>query len=215
MNLIFLYILNYFYHFQPFLYYKNLVRINLGIRIKKSQCGWDKHLIDNFVDSVCICNNKLILLLQQLQIISKYSGPKLYKNVRNVVVKIWYQTDYIQKRRGEPGLFSFEYNLLPKLISNCYALHEPGIRLPGARCWKHVLDIRYQNKVLCRGKSHIAIGMTLNDTLCQNPYIFADYHVWQDVKKKRKEKSKACSVLCFYAEHGINYSTKVIVSYTF
>ena len=61
------------------------------------------------------------------------------------------------------------------------------LRLPGARCWKHVPDIRYQNKVLCRGKSHIAIGMTLNDTLCQNPYIFADYHVWQDVKK-RKEK---------------------------
>ena len=26
-------------------------------------------------------------------------------------------TDYIQKRRGEPGLFSFEYNLSPKLIS--------------------------------------------------------------------------------------------------
>ena len=26
-------------------------------------------------------------------------------------------TDYIQKRRWEPGLFSFEYNLLPKLIS--------------------------------------------------------------------------------------------------
>ena len=26
-------------------------------------------------------------------------------------------TDYIQKRKGEPGLFSFEYNLLPKLIS--------------------------------------------------------------------------------------------------
>ena len=39
MNLIFWYILNYFYHFQPFLYYKNLVRINLGIRIKKSQCA--------------------------------------------------------------------------------------------------------------------------------------------------------------------------------
>ena len=37
-------------------------------------------------------------------------------------------TDYIQKRRGEPGLFSFEYNLLPKLISNFYALHGPGIR---------------------------------------------------------------------------------------
>ena len=34
LNLILLYILNYFYHFQPFLYYKNLVRINLGIRIK-------------------------------------------------------------------------------------------------------------------------------------------------------------------------------------
>ena len=26
-------------------------------------------------------------------------------------------TDYIQKRRGEPDLFSFEYNLLPNLIS--------------------------------------------------------------------------------------------------
>ena len=26
-------------------------------------------------------------------------------------------TDYIQKRRGQPGLFSFEYNLSPKLIS--------------------------------------------------------------------------------------------------
>ena len=26
-------------------------------------------------------------------------------------------TDYIQKRRGEPGLFSFEYNLSPNLIS--------------------------------------------------------------------------------------------------
>ena len=26
-------------------------------------------------------------------------------------------TDYIQKRKGEPGLFSFEYNLSPKLIS--------------------------------------------------------------------------------------------------
>ena len=25
--------------------------------------------------------------------------------------------DYIQRRRGEPGLFSFEYNLSPKLIS--------------------------------------------------------------------------------------------------
>ena len=26
-------------------------------------------------------------------------------------------TDYIQKRRGDPGLFSFEYNLSPNLIS--------------------------------------------------------------------------------------------------
>ena len=35
--------------------------------------------------------------------------------------------DYIQKRRRDPGLFSFEHNLLPKLISNFYALHGPGI----------------------------------------------------------------------------------------
>ena len=26
-------------------------------------------------------------------------------------------TDYIQKRKVEPGLFSFEYNMLPNLIS--------------------------------------------------------------------------------------------------
>ena len=40
------------------------------------------------------------------------SGFKLsFRQVSNWV------TDYIQKRRGEPGLFSFEYNLLPKLIS--------------------------------------------------------------------------------------------------
>ena len=28
--------------------------------------------------------------------------------------------DYIQKRRGEPGLFSFEYNLLSKLLTDFY-----------------------------------------------------------------------------------------------
>ena len=38
-------------------------------------------------------------------------------------------TDYIQKRRGEPGLFSFEHNLLPKLISNFLPLHGPGINV--------------------------------------------------------------------------------------
>ena len=38
-------------------------------------------------------------------------------------------TDYIQKKRGEPGLFSFEYNLLPKLISNFYHYNGPGISL--------------------------------------------------------------------------------------
>ena len=27
-------------------------------------------------------------------------------------------TDYIQKRRGEPGLFSFGYDLLPKSVAN-------------------------------------------------------------------------------------------------
>ena len=36
-------------------------------------------------------------------------------------------TDYIQNRRGEPGLFSFDYNLLPKLISDFLPLHGPGI----------------------------------------------------------------------------------------
>ena len=29
-------------------------------------------------------------------------------------------TDYIKNGRGEPGLFSFEYDLLPKLLLNFY-----------------------------------------------------------------------------------------------
>jgi hypothetical protein len=36
-------------------------------------------------------------------------------------------TDYIQKRRGEPGLFSFEYSLLPKLILYFTTTLESGI----------------------------------------------------------------------------------------
>ena len=32
-------------------------------------------------------------------------------------------TNYIQKRRGEPGMFSFEYNLSPNLISKKKWLH--------------------------------------------------------------------------------------------
>ena len=35
-------------------------------------------------------------------------------------------TDYIQKRRGEPGVFFFGYNLLSKLISNFLPLHGPS-----------------------------------------------------------------------------------------
>jgi hypothetical protein len=38
-------------------------------------------------------------------------------------------TDYIQKRRGEPGLFSFENNVLPKLISNFLPLHGAGMKI--------------------------------------------------------------------------------------
>ena len=37
----------------------------------------------------------------------------MVKNVISILV-----TDYIQKRRGQALLFSFEYNLLPNLISN-------------------------------------------------------------------------------------------------
>jgi hypothetical protein len=40
-------------------------------------------------------------------------GPCSGKNLITVLV-----TDYIQKRRGQALLFSFEYNLLPNLISN-------------------------------------------------------------------------------------------------
>ena len=40
-------------------------------------------------------------------------GPCSVKNLISILV-----TDYIQKRRGQALLFSFEYDLLPKLISN-------------------------------------------------------------------------------------------------
>ena len=47
-------------------------------------------------------------------------------------------TDYIQKRRGEPGFFSFEYNLLQKLISNC-VLHPK---------WLSIFDCTITCKIL-------------------------------------------------------------------
>ena len=40
-------------------------------------------------------------------------GPCSGKKLISILV-----TDYIQKRRGQARLFSFEYNLLPNLISN-------------------------------------------------------------------------------------------------
>ena len=40
-------------------------------------------------------------------------GPCSGKNLISILV-----TDYIQKRRGQALLFSFEYNLLPNLISD-------------------------------------------------------------------------------------------------
>ena len=39
LNLILSYILNYFYHFQPFLYYKKCVRLKGVIRLYFDQCG--------------------------------------------------------------------------------------------------------------------------------------------------------------------------------
>ena len=44
-------------------------------------------------------------------------------------------TDYIQKRRGQALLFSFDYNLLPKFISYFYALHGLGIRGHSITTW--------------------------------------------------------------------------------
>ena len=40
-------------------------------------------------------------------------GPCSGKSLISILV-----TDYIQKRRGQAHLFSFEYNLLPNLLSN-------------------------------------------------------------------------------------------------
>ena len=54
----------------------------------------------------------------------KQPGPCSDKKLMSILV-----ADYIQKRIGQALLFSFEYNLLPNLISNLNALHGPGIRL--------------------------------------------------------------------------------------
>ena len=42
--------------------------------------------------------------------------PCSCKNLLTILVIVI----YIQKRTGEPGLFSFEYNLLPKLLTDVY-----------------------------------------------------------------------------------------------
>ena len=47
----------------------------------------------------------------QMEPISKFTNEKKDKA---------YFILYIQKRTGDPGLFSFEYNLLPKMLTNVY-----------------------------------------------------------------------------------------------
>ena len=47
--------------------------------------------------------------------IGRKPDPSSSKNILATLV-----TDYIPKRRGELGLFSFEYNLLPKLLTDFY-----------------------------------------------------------------------------------------------
>ena len=44
LNLILVYILNYFHHFQPFLYYKKCARLKEVIRRDFGQCGYKKIL---------------------------------------------------------------------------------------------------------------------------------------------------------------------------
>ena len=51
-------------------------------------------------------------------------GPCSGKNLISILV-----TDYIQKRRGEPGHFSFEYNMShTKIYIKFLPLHGPGIK---------------------------------------------------------------------------------------
>ena len=54
-------------------------------------------------------------------------------------------TDYIQKRRGEPGLFSFEYNLLSKLISDLYHYMDQAIVSDSVYCIK-IICTSYSSK---------------------------------------------------------------------
>ena len=62
--------------------------------------------------------NKLRILLYLLQKLNqKPKSIQLNIHVVTFTLISNLATDYIQKRRGEPGLFSFEYNLSPKLIS--------------------------------------------------------------------------------------------------
>ena len=49
-------------------------------------------------------------------------GPCIGKNLIPILV-----TDYIQKGRGQALLFSFEYNMLPNLVSNIKPLYGQGM----------------------------------------------------------------------------------------
>ena len=61
LNLILLYNLNYFYHFQPFLYYKKCVRLKEVIRQDFDQCGADS-LAENTLNAPeFVCQSSRVL----------------------------------------------------------------------------------------------------------------------------------------------------------
>ena len=92
----------------------------------------------------------------------------MVKNFISILV-----TDYIQKRRGEPGLFSFEFNLLPKLISNFLPLHGPGMnyrnlvigikKLPSII--HNISPLQYPPEHGCKNKNKLIIKWIWNGRL--------------------------------------------------
>ena len=73
-----------------------------------------------YYDSVYLIENIFFDLQQNSaeNICTLMPGPWSGRILISILV-----TDYIQKRREELGLFSFEYNLLPNLISKLKWLH--------------------------------------------------------------------------------------------
>ena len=124
LNLIHSYILNYFHHFQPFLYYKKCARLKEVIRPNFDQCG-QYGSIEILTSGIRNCTNKYINLLDISQIRKcKKRIQEHYKYITFGELIIIYLT--LVYRRYEkywgPFIYLASTNVFQKMVSMwiCY-----------------------------------------------------------------------------------------------